>query len=253
MTGTAVPRRSLSDDLAGSIVSLIQRQGLGTGDQLESVRSLSTRFGVAVPTIREALRRLEATGVVEMRHGSGIYVGPNLGRWVLTNPTALEPSRAQLIELLEARMLIEPSVAAAAARRHDQAAIDRMRRHLERAQECIDTGDWQSLTTLNMSFHQALAAASGNAMVAEVVDSITSVNAREQLEILKIHGDRQTDHDEHVTILDAVAHGDPVAAEQITRKHLNDVLEVVRERTTAGQPDEASPSTGSKRIARRRS
>ncbi len=59
-----------------------------------------------------------------------------------------------------------------------------------------------------MDFHRSLAQASGNATVAEVVESVTVVNAREQLEILHIHGDRQADLDEHHAIYDAVRAGD---------------------------------------------
>ncbi|MGH3369332.1 MAG: winged helix-turn-helix domain-containing protein, partial [Nocardioidaceae bacterium] len=74
---SAVVRRSLADDLAASVLELIADQQLAAGDQLESVRSLAERFQVAVPTMRESLRRLEAIGAVELRHGSGVYVAPN--------------------------------------------------------------------------------------------------------------------------------------------------------------------------------
>ena len=71
-TPGGVVRRSLLDDLATSMLSLIADRKLSVGDQFESVRSLAERFKVAVPTVREALRRLEATGAVELRHGSGV-------------------------------------------------------------------------------------------------------------------------------------------------------------------------------------
>lgn len=229
-TPGGVVRRSLLDDLATSMLSLITDRKLSVGDQFESVRSLAERFKVAVPTIREALRRLEATGAVELRHGSGVYVGPNVGRLVLANPLALAPSAERLVELLQARALIEPPVAALAAQIRAETALEQMERDLAVAAELIASGDHAQLAEVNMDFHRSLAQASGNATLAEVVESVTVVNAREQLEILHIHGDRQTDLDEHRAIYDAVRAGDTELAERLTREHLDGVLAVINQR-----------------------
>jgi GntR family transcriptional regulator, transcriptional repressor for pyruvate dehydrogenase complex len=229
-TSGGVVRRSLLDDLATSMLALIADRKLSAGDQFESVRSLADRFKVAVPTVREALRRLEATGAVELRHGSGVYVGPNVGRLVLANPLALAPSADRLVELLQARAMIEPPVAALAATVRADAALDQMARDLASAAELIASGDEAQLAEVNMDFHRSLAQASGNATLAEVVESVTVVNAREQLEILHIHGDRQTDLDEHRAIYDAVRSGDSELAERLTREHLDGVLAVINQR-----------------------
>jgi GntR family transcriptional repressor for pyruvate dehydrogenase complex len=229
-TPGGVVRRTLLDDLATSMLSLIAERKLSVGDQFESVRSLAERFKVAVPTVREALRRLEATGAVELRHGSGVYVGPNVGRLVLANPLALAPSADRLVELLQARALIEPPVAALAAATRDEAALGQMEQDLATAAELIASGDHARLAEVNMDFHRSLAQASGNATLAEVVESVTVVNAREQLEILHIHGDRQADLDEHRAIYDAVRSGDSDLAELLTREHLDGVLTVINQR-----------------------
>jgi GntR family transcriptional repressor for pyruvate dehydrogenase complex len=229
-TPGGVVRRSLLDDLATSMLSLIADRKLSVGDQFESVRSLAERFKVAVPTVREALRRLEATGAVELRHGSGVYVGPNVDRLVLANPLALAPSADRLVELLQARALIEPPVAALAAATRGAAALEQMEQDLATAAELIASGDHARLAEVNMDFHRSLAQASGNATLAEVVESVTVVNAREQLEILHIHGDRQADLDEHRAIYDAVQSGDSDLAELLTREHLDGVLAVINQR-----------------------
>ncbi|MFG1624061.1 FadR/GntR family transcriptional regulator [Kribbella sp. NPDC049227] len=234
-----VVRRSLLDDLAASMLGLIADRKLSSGDQFESVRSLADRFKVAVPTVREALRRLEATGAVELRHGSGVYVGPHVGRLVLANPLAPTPSADRLVELLQARALIEPPVAAVAARVRTEAALRQMERDLAAAAELVETGDHAQLAEVNMDFHRSLAQASGNATLAEVVESVTVVNVREQLEILHIHGDRQTDLDEHRAIHAAVLAGDSELAERLTREHLDGVLAVINERVNPPQ----DPST----------
>ncbi|GAB3828041.1 FadR/GntR family transcriptional regulator [Kribbella italica] len=212
------------------MLALIADRKLAAGDQFESVRSLADRFKVAVPTVRETLRRLEATGAVELRHGSGVYVGPHIGRLVLANPLAPTPSADRLVELLQARALIEPPVAALAAQVRGAEALDRMATDLAAAAELIAVGDHARLAEVNMDFHRNLAQASGNATLAEVVESVTVVNVREQLEILHIHGDRQTDLVEHQAILAAVRAGDVALAERLTREHLGGVLAVINER-----------------------
>ena len=230
MSTPGVVRRTLLDDLAASMLSLIAERKLAAGDQFESVRSLADRFKVAVPTVRETLRRLEATGAVELRHGSGVYVGPHIGRLVLANPLAPTPSADRLVELLQARVLIEPPVAALAAQVRSAAALDRMGTDLAAAAELIAVGDHVRLAEVNMDFHRNLAQTSGNATLAEVVESVTVVNVREQLEILHIHGDRQTDLVEHQAILAAVRAGEVELAERLTREHLGGVLAVINER-----------------------
>jgi GntR family transcriptional repressor for pyruvate dehydrogenase complex len=138
------------------------------------------------------------------------------------------------VELLQARALIEPPVAALAARDRTEDALERMDRQLATAAELISSGDRARLAEVNMGFHRSLAQASGNATLAEVVESVTVVNVREHLEILRIHGDRQTDLEEHRAILAAVRAGDADLAERLTREHLEDVLAVIHQR--AQQP-----------------
>lgn len=225
-----VARRSLLDELAASMLALIADRKLQSGDPFESVRSLADRFKVAVPTVREALRRLEATGAVELRHGSGVYVGRHIGRLVLANPLATIPSADRLVELLQARAVIEPPVAALAALGRTDEALERMEERLAEAAELIAAGDHGRLAEVNMDFHRCLAQASGNATLAEVVESVTVVNVREQLEILHIHGDRETDLAEHRAILEAVRAADAELAERLTREHLDGVLAVINER-----------------------
>src|SRR3954451_13851763 len=81
-------RRTLTDDLAAGVLDLIRADGLRSGDPLPGARDLARRVGVSPPAVREALRRLQPTQAVEIRHGSGIYLGRNLERVVLPMPNA---------------------------------------------------------------------------------------------------------------------------------------------------------------------
>ncbi|MFC7718279.1 FadR/GntR family transcriptional regulator [Nonomuraea recticatena] len=92
------------------------------------------------------------------------------------------------------------------------------------------SGQDAELHEANMTFHRVSARLAGNSVLEEVVDSLLSVHAPEQREILRIYDDRRRDYDEHLTILEAIEAGDARAAEELMRAHLIDVKTVVQQR-----------------------
>ncbi|NED95426.1 FadR family transcriptional regulator [Phytoactinopolyspora alkaliphila] len=222
-------RRNLSNDLASAVAAMIHRESLQPGDQLDSVKVLAARFQVAVPTMREALRRLEAMGGVTLRHGSGVYVGENVRRMVLPNPLYPKPTRGMLVELLEARRQIEPPIAALAATVRDPDGMESMIATLSEAERCVSEADEQ-LWLVNLNFHRTIAVAGGNTVLAEVIDSIVFIHAEEQLEILRLHGDERRDFEEHRHITELIVAGDVQAARSAMEEHLDNVIQIVRER-----------------------
>ena len=79
-------KQSLSDRLARRIRGMIQRGQYRVGDRLPAIMEMAKRFGVGHPTVREALKKLETIGVVEIRHGSGVYVSRSEEVLVLASP-----------------------------------------------------------------------------------------------------------------------------------------------------------------------
>lgn len=225
-----VLRRSLSDALIDRVVDLIRSEGLGPGDRLPAARDLAKRFAVATPTIREALRQLQATGAIDIRHGSGMYVNAALDRIVIANPNLPVLDVDQLIELIDARLVIEPHLAGLAARRGGAATTAALRRALDTAEKHLADGNDARLHEANMAFHRAVATASGHRILHEVLDSLLSVHAGEQREILLIFDDRSLDHDEHRAVLAAIEAGSEELARDLMRRHLEDVAAAVARR-----------------------
>ncbi len=213
---------SLSERIADGIVELIRADGLQPGDALTSSRDLARRFDVTTPTVREALRRLEATDVIRFRHGSGTYVGDGISRRMMANPHVGAVDLESVLELIEARMVIEPQVAAAAALGRtdvDLAALDAA------AGNALLPQQGQERPALH--FHVALAAATGNRLLRETVEALLHVRARDQIEIRHRYDDRERDHAEHLEIRDAVRDGDADAAARLTRDHLVAIREAL--------------------------
>ena len=220
----ALVRRQLLDDVSEGILDLIRTQGLSAGDRLPSARELAARFAVATPTLREALRRLEATGVVEIRHGSGVYVRDH-SRLILANPHHQGLAHDTIMHLLAAREVIEPHCAELAARSCTPEQLAELRAILDAASAAL--GDDAELSASNMAFHRAIAHHAGNPVLAEMVDTIVDIYGPEQQQILRLHGDRRADHTEHVEILAALAAHEPTRAATLMRRHLAGVRQVI--------------------------
>lgn len=213
-------------------MDIVADGGLSAGDQLEGVKALAVRFGVAVPTMREALRRLEGLGIVELRHGSGVYVGVNAGKRVLINPVLPRSDVDQLVELVQARRAIEPEIAMIAAQVRDARGLAWLEQVLTVARAQLEAGEEQLWRT-NLDIHRAIAATTGNAILAEVLDSVVLLHADEQRAILVLHGDADEDFQEHERIYTLIVDGDAPTARAAVAEHLDHVVEVLRSRDGA--------------------
>lgn len=172
------PKPNLSAYLSQQILSLIRDKDLHPGDRLPSARALADQFAVATPTMREALRRLQATGVIDIRHGSGIYVRRDRERMMLSNPAYGELETHTILQVLDARHLIEPHLAQLAAGHADEREIDLIRDLMGQAEEVFDRPD-ESYIQTNVLIHTAIARASGNLVLAHVVESLIELYSAE--------------------------------------------------------------------------
>ena len=253
-----VARQNLADDLAQRINDMIQRREYQSGDRLPAITAMATQFGVGAPTLREALRKLEAVGVVDIRHGSGVYVAAEHGTMLLSNPVFAAPaSKKLLIDLIEARIPIEIQSATHAARNATPEQIAEMRRLLDRASANLD--DAAVLNETNLAFHREIAKASGNTVMAQLLEVLSNLFREEQRLIMDIHGSRRDDHREHMSIFEALErHRDKLAGERM-KAHLEGVRDVLLHWdpqktpiTAAGAPNaprvpQAPPAAGPRR------
>jgi GntR family transcriptional regulator, transcriptional repressor for pyruvate dehydrogenase complex len=229
-------RPSGSDMLTEQVLDLIERDGLRSGDRLPTVQALANRFRVAAPTMREALRRLQAVGVVEMRHGSGVYVRHAGRRVVLPNPYPGPLKIGTMLDLLDARLLIEPHLAGLAAGAED-AAIAELAQLIDDAAELLAGTDDPRLSAANLGFHRGVARCGGNSVLAQVIDTLLDLYAPEQMQILRLYADRKQDHAEHTEILRAIQAHDPALASERMQRHLEGVRTVIAARAAPSTQD----------------
>jgi GntR family transcriptional regulator, transcriptional repressor for pyruvate dehydrogenase complex len=220
-------RPSVSDYVTEQLLELIGAED--EGSRLPSVLALARRLAVAAPTVRESLRRLEAIGVVEIRHGSGVYVRNAGGRMLLANPYSGPLAARTILELLDARLVIEPTVAGRTAVNASDDEILELGEILDEAAKLLEGHD-ALLHGVNMAFHRGVASFAGNAILAQTVDSFVDLYTAEQLVILRLYDNRSRDHEEHVAIYGAIRQRDADGASELMRQHLEDVLTVLEDR-----------------------
>lgn len=238
-------RPTVSDYLMRGVLDLTRSQRLRPGDRLPSVQALAQRFSVAAPTMRESLRGLEAVGLLEIRHGSGVYLKRQTHHIVLPNPNPGQLSRDTILDLLDARLLIEPQLASLAARRATDRDMDDLAAALARAATHLSSEE-RVLGRLNMDFHRRIAALSGSVVLSQVIDSLVGVYEDEQLVVQRLYNDRARDHREHLTILEAVGAHDS----ELARSRMDTHLRGVRDVLAARLPQEGEDSGGGRATGR---
>lgn len=223
-----VNRQGLADDIAQQIRQLIRKSAYAAGERLPSIAVMATNFQVGAPTVREALKTLEAVGVVDIRHGSGVYVGKLDESVVIANPVfdgAI--SKKLLLDLIEARIPIETTTVALASHHATAEHFAEMDRLLKKAGDNLH--DDAVLNETNLAFHQQIAIASGNSVLQQLLDVLTRLFSREQRLILDIQNMREQDHDEHLTIVAAIKQHQSQLAVARMRAHLENVQDILRQ------------------------
>jgi DNA-binding FadR family transcriptional regulator len=161
---------SLSQRIADQIRAALFSDQIQPGDFLGTEASLARQFGVSRMVSRDALRALEAMGIVEIRQGArgGVRVASgNLARFADALAVQLKLAGVSETEALDAQMALEATSAELAASRADAADRMRLRRLVEESAAVVDEAD--RFSRLASSFHVAVAEVSRNrALVAQL-------------------------------------------------------------------------------------
>ncbi|MGO1393916.1 FadR/GntR family transcriptional regulator [Agrococcus casei] len=164
---------SVTDDAISRIKQMIQSGELSPGDRLPPEQELSERLGLSRSSMREAVKALATMRVLDVRRGDGTYVTslrPSL--LIETMSFILDyHSDSAVMEVFEARSLLEPGIAVLAAQRASADQIAEMEAHLDKIDETSDTED---LVTHDLEFHRMLAEATGNDYLVGLIEAIGS-------------------------------------------------------------------------------
>lgn len=221
MPRVAAPRRvSPSEAVLDALSRRIEDGTWAIGSCLPAERQMAAELGVSRVVVREAAKKLEQRGLVVIRQGIGVEVVNNPALPVQRVIERLLPQdRERLRQAAEARLLIEPELAAAAARRLTPARLARLRRltallgpGTERAR-AVD-GD--------MAFHEAIAEMAENKVLALMLRSVSELGRLARHVTMEQFGVARA-YEQHVAIVAGIAAGEG-AARAAMRAHLEAAL-----------------------------
>src|SRR5437867_8645944 len=210
-----------ADAVVAHVRQLIDRGALGPGARLPPERDLALRVGVSRPTVRAGLRTLAALGVVRSRRGSGTYIPegpPTLGAEALSFLAALH--KFTIDDVYEARRILEVGAAGLAAERatpdHLATLAD------EVAGLFASLNDRQVFLVHDINFHRGVAAASGNPIVASLVEMVASLYYERRRITVERAADRDLRDaaDAHRQIYQAIRAHDVERARRAMHDHL---------------------------------
>ena len=213
-------RQPLYERVVQRLEALIRAEELQPGDRLIAERELAARLGVSRTSVRQALTALRVRGVVEVRHGDGIYLLHHADDLLGTLAEGLIESHAHLPAINEAREAIEPHAARLAARRRTDADLVALRAALELMREEIARGD--AGVTGDERFHGAVMAAAHNEVLTTLYEQLAAGLATTSQASLVREGQPQRSLGDHEALLRAIEAGDEERAELTMRLHVRE-------------------------------
>lgn len=211
-----------SEVVAQAIVHDIVREGLQPGDRLASEAEMMEQYDVGRGSLREALRILELNGLVSLKPGPG--GGPVVES---VNPTVLgrmltlylHVSGATYQELVDARLALEPTCAALAAKLstpEERAALAK----LGEQAHAVDLNDDAAYRAMSNEFHGAVVAMSGNRILELLAQSMMEIFDAHIARATRDAPTRMAAPHEHDAVIEAIVAGDAAAAEAEMREHM---------------------------------
>lgn len=219
-----IKKNSISDEIIDQIISLIREGKLKEGERLPSEREMIDLFKVGRSSVREALKSLATTGIIQ-RTNKGTVVTKaeeeNYSTFLLKgNLTSIE-------EVFEARKAIEIEMVGLAAKRATSNEVKEMHQLIS------GTMDANILLTSDISFHRALAKASHNELLIRIYNMVTGLlfqthkyyflieSGSSRMPAKTIETFIKTVNDYHKKILKAVEHNEVKAAKKFMGDHLD--------------------------------
>ncbi|XXF08000.1 FCD domain-containing protein [Pseudomonas sp. D1-3] len=229
-------QRRLSDDIVARLEAMILEGTLKAGERLPAERVLAEQFGVSRPSLREAIQKLAAKGLLSSRQGGGTYVCENLGS-TFSDPLMhlLESNADAQRDLLEFRHTLEGSCAYYAALRATDVDRQRLSEAFERLQDCYGRAGEVTRAeegAADASFHLAIAEASHNAVLLHTIRGLFDLLKRNVVTniggMYALRGEtRGMLNAQHRALYEAIMQGRAEDARALSNQHIDYVQEVL--------------------------
>lgn len=210
---------TLSDRVVSRIEGLITDERLQPGQRLPSERDLAQLLGVSRPVVREAVKRLEEQGQLEVRHGQGVFVRQTVSSGIRSRLATLS---VNLRELFAMREVLEGPAAAWAAQAVAPEGLQQLADLLAQQEQArSEPIDFDRLRDLDAAFHLAIVGLAGNRFLLQTMGVLQEMLASGMQTTLRLPGRVEASRRDHQAIFDAIAANDPVAARRAACAHVD--------------------------------
>ena len=222
-------RKTLVTQVVDAILDDIVAGTIAIGDGLPSEAEIAETHDVSRLTVREAIRTLQAQGVLRVKTGKGSYVNP-VSEWtsfeaVLRVSAAGSSDGDVAVQLLELRRIFEIGATALAAERRTDADLIRMSALLEEMRIAHSGNDVPHFVEADIAFHDVILKASHNIFLAAMFEPLTRVLRERREQTSRIRDIQIHAISEHESILRALESGDPSQAQRAMQSHMTQTLE----------------------------
>ncbi|MEN3360441.1 MAG: hypothetical protein V7637_4423 [Mycobacteriales bacterium] len=212
-------RRSRSAELAQAVVALITDRDLAPGSPLPTEAQLTADLRTSRGPLREALKALQALGIVEVRHGYGTFVGPATADAMLPWLSFRARSRSALADLLDVRELLEIGLTRRLARSGVPAPV------LDELRGCVATMGLggQRAARADQRFHEIICEAAGNELAKDLVRIFWQAYVDAEQEVGVPRSNPAELAERHDRIVVALVQGDDSGVADTVRRHFDEV------------------------------
>lgn len=226
--GGALERRSISEQVANRILSMIKSGNLKSGDRLPTEAQMGIAFGISRPPLREALKALTLMGVLESRQG-GRYTVTDLSPSRLVAPfnVMLSISDYDVTEHFEARAVVELELIRLSTVRATPEERQRIMQHAVDGKAFYH--DPVAFRLLDIEFHQSLNDAADNRLLSALAQGLYDIGLDVRRLASAVPGNIEKSVSQHIEVAEAVMNKDAMGAVAAYRRH----LEHVRDTTIA--------------------
>lgn len=215
----------VSDQVAAQLEQLIIDGTYGAGEKLASERDLAAQYGVSRPSIRDAIKKLEAKQLVNRKQGGGTFVSQQLDApFAAPLFDLLANSPESHYDLLEFRCALESVIAYYAALRGSDSEKSKINAVYQQVAAVDNTEHYDLLAQAIVDFYLTVADASHNALLIHLLRGIKELllhNVKENLMVFSGHSDVRRQLSEHrQAIVQAIVDGEPEQARLASGQHL---------------------------------
>ena len=221
-------RKTLVTQIVDAILADIVEGKIAIGAGLPSEADIAETHDVSRLTSREAIRTLQAQGVVRVETGKGSFVNP-VSEWtsfeaVLRVSAAGSSDADVAIQLLELRRIFEIGAAALAAERRTEADLTRMAALVDRMKDAHARNDVPEFVEADIAFHDVILKASHNIFLGAMFEPLTRVLRERREQTSRVHEIQINAIAEHEKVLRAMRTGDPGSAREAMESHMTQTL-----------------------------